>query len=421
MFKKIFLTLIPLAVSLSIFSIPLSASSAPLTVTPEQFGADGFDSRPDTEAMRKAFNSGAHTVFLKEGSKYIIDKRITINQSIRIVSGKRKASIIQHSDKEGILYFKNASTVYTKAAQKIVKGSSYISVQSSKGIKQGDIVELKSSKLWKWDNRNKLTKGELHTVKSVKGNKVYFSTKTDDAYTTGKDETVKVSTYSPRKIVLENVDFTYAKPSNTTAIIIDPSKSSRFQNISIKNSKLTGLKLIKNVNAEVSGSSFDLGTTKDVSTGYGIQDYGGIKTKIVKSTFERVRRGVDFSGDIPSRYGLVDSSKAFGPPKGSLASGNSGFGTHSTAENIVFKNNYVKNFDYHFVSRGDKITFKNNTGTGITKAFMHTNYGDHITVANNTYISENKSRLEYFILRSNSFKGSIKHYGNKGLYQTYLR
>ncbi|WP_370221686.1 hypothetical protein [Cytobacillus sp.] len=421
MIRSLYLTLVPLVLLLTILSIPLSASSAALTVTPEQFGANGFDSRPDTEAMRKAFNSGADTVILKEGSKYIIDKRITINQSIKIVSGKRKASIIQHSDKQGIIYFKNTSAVNTKAAQKIVKGSSYISVQDSKGIKQGDIIELKSSKLWKWDNRNTLTKGEIHTVKSVKGNKVYLSTKTDDAYNAGKDEAVQVRTYSPRNIVLENVDFVYPKPSNTTAIIIDPSKSSSFQNISIKNSKLIGLKLIKNVNAKVDGSYFNLGTTKDINTGYGIQDYGGIKTKIIKSTFDRVRRGVDFSGDIPSRYGLVESSKAFGPPKGSLASGNSGFGTHSTAENIVFKNNYVKNFDYHFVSRGDKITFKNNTGTGITKAFMHTNYGDNITVANNTYISENKSKLEYFILRSTSFKGSIKHYGNKGLYQTYIR
>ncbi|MEF7562417.1 hypothetical protein V4V35_05390 [Bacillus infantis] len=410
-----------LSILLFALMLPAQTSAAQTTVTPEQFGADGFDSLPDTQALQTAFNSGADIVYLKEGASYYIDKRLSINKSIKIISGQKKAAIIQRSTKEGILYFRNPAKTSAAASQIISKGSSYIAVGSTKGVRQGDIIELKSNKLWKWDNRGTLTKGEIHTVKSISGNQIYINTKTDDAYAIGKGEKVTIKTYAPNTISLENIQLKYPKAVDTTGVIIDPSVNSTFKNITISNSKLTGLKLIKNINAKVELASIALGTTKEISTGYGIQDYGGINTKILKSTFQQVRRGVDFSGDIPSRYGLVQYSKAIGPVKGTLASGNSGFGTHSTAEYIVFRNNEVKNFDYQFVSRGDHISFIDNTGTGVSKAFLHTNYGDHITLANNKYVSASKSKLDYFILRSTSFKGSIKHYGNKGLYNTYIR
>ncbi|MEN8701816.1 hypothetical protein [Bacillus infantis] len=419
MFKKLTLPLLPIILFALI--LPAQASAAQTTVTPEQFGANGYDSTSDTEALQKAFNSGADIVYLKEGASYYIDKRLSVNKSIKITSGPKKAAIIQRSAKEGILYFRNPAKTTATASKNISKGSSFITAAATKDVKAGDIIELKSNKLWKWDNRGSLTKGEIHTVKSVSGSNIYLNTKTNDAYYIAKGEKVTVKTYAPNTLNLENINFAYTQPVNTTGIIIDPSVNSSFKKILVKNSKLTGLKLIKNVNSKVVAASITLGTTKDVNTGYGIQDYGGINTKILYSSFQQVRRGVDFSGDIPSRYGLVQYSKAIGPAKGTLASGNSGFGTHSTAEYIVFRNNEVKNFDYQFVSRGDHISFINNTGTGVSKAFMHTNYGDHITLANNKYISTNKSKLEYFILRSTSFKGAINHYGNKGLYQTYIR
>ncbi|MGD6843052.1 hypothetical protein ACQCVH_11095 [Bacillus infantis] len=419
MYKKLTLPLIPILLSISM--LPAHTSAAVTTVTPEQFGADGFDEHPDTAALKKAINSGADIIYLKEGASYYIDERLSVNKSIKITSGPKKAAIIQKSSKEGILYFRNKAKTTASASRSITKGSTFITASDIKGVKAGDIVELKSDKLWKWDNRSTLTKGEIHTVKSVSGNNIYLNTKTNDLYNIGKGEKAEVRTYSPNRIVLENIDFKYPKAVETTALIIDPSVNSSFKQISIQNSKLTGLKLIKNVNARVEKASIRLGTTKDINTGYGIQDYGGINTKILSSTFQEVRRGVDFSGDIPSRYGLVQYSKAIGPKKGSLASGNSGFGTHSTAEYIEFRNNVVQNFDYQFVSRGDYISFIKNSGTGVSKAFLHTNYGDHITLADNRYTSTNKSKLDYFILRSSSFNGNIKHYNNKGPNLTYIR
>ncbi|MCA1033595.1 hypothetical protein LCL90_03035 [Bacillus infantis] len=419
MFKRIMVPLFSFVLFLLV--IPATGSAVQSTVTPEQFGANGFDLKPDTEALKKALNSGADVVFLKDGASYIIEERLKVNRSIKIASGPKKATIIQKSDTQGVLYFRNPAKTAAAASQKITKGSSFITASNTAGIKAGDILELKSNKLWKWDNRGSLTKGEIHLVKSVSGKNIYFTSKTDDSYDSGKGEKVTVRTYSPNTIVLENINFTYPKPTAATAIIIDPSLNSSFKNISVQNSKLTGLKLVKNVKATVSQSSFKLGTTKEISTGYGVQDYGGLRNQITRSTFEEVRRGIDFSGDIPSRFGVADYNSATGPAKGTLAAGNSGFGTHSTAEYISFRNNTVKNFDYQFVSRGDYISFTNNSGSGQSKAFLHTNYGDHITLANNRYTSINKSSLDYFILRSSSFGGSIKQQGNKGLYRTFIK
>ncbi|MCA1033594.1 right-handed parallel beta-helix repeat-containing protein [Bacillus infantis] len=409
--KVIFAALSILAFIIILF---LLRQPSPSFSTPEEFGADGFDLGLDTEAIQKALDSGAETVKLKEGATYYIDQTLTANQSIKLVSGSKKATIIQQSEDERVFHFRNRPRAAFPLEGDVEKGVKAIKASAANEAQHGDIIELKSDMLWHWDNRNSLTKGELHTVEKVSGDTIYLSSKTDDSYAVSEGEKVIVNLYSPKTIHVENVRFSYTEPVKNTAIIVDPAVDSTFKNINVSKAQETGLKLIKNINATLEKSFFSLHTDESVPTGYGFQDFGGRGTTVRNSTFEKVRRGVDFSGDIPSRFGRAENNTAYGPDKGTLAAGNSGFGTHSTAEYITFENNTVENFDYHFVSRGNHISFLNNIGTGNARAFFHITYGGEVRLKGNHYADKDGNELDYFILKGTEFDGHITEDENTG-------
>src|SRR5699024_2658322 len=89
------------------------------------------------------------------------------------------------------------------------------------------------------------------------------------------------------------------------------------------------------------------------TTGYGIQDNGSVSTIIHNGDFYRNRRGVDFSGTIPSRLGKVIACKVSTTPE--MYPTSSGFGTHGTAEHIEFIDNDVSNVFNGFFLRGGDI------------------------------------------------------------------
>ncbi|MFJ5759287.1 hypothetical protein ACIQAA_09190 [Neobacillus sp. NPDC093182] len=382
------------------------------TNRPEDFGANGFDNDPDTNSLQKAIDH-SDTLLLKGGAKYIIDAPLESSHTITIKSeDSRPAMIIQRSS-ESALLINNVEKASTFVSKKIAYNQPYVELNDTKGIEPGDLIHLVSSKLWFWDNRGYLKKGEMHRVTKVEGKKVYLDTNTNGKYNVGKDESVTAKVYPQISLELSNVSFTHPTPLKTVMVRVSYTIDANINNVSVTNSKLLGIQLKNTYNSIVNNVKINLGTTKDITSGYGIQDWGGRGTLITNSTFARVRRGVDFSGDTPSRFGTVTHSKAYGYKDGVLASGNSGFGTHSTADNITFKNNYVKNFSYGFLSRGTNITVENNVHEGASRSFIAVSLGNHVNILNNSYKSINNSSLEGFIMLLDSYKGTIKASGNK--------
>jgi hypothetical protein len=383
----------------------------PAEVSPEQFGANGFDQKPDTKALQKAIDNGS-SIILKSGATYIIDLPLISKHSIKIYTNGEKAAVILQKSKNTALVVDNKPVITTQVSKKISSNQPYVILDSTKGIKPGFLLQLKSSKLWYWDDRGYLTKGELHRVTKVEGNKVYLDTPTVESYLVGKGEFVSAQVYPEISLQLDNITFSHPKPFETVMVKVNYTINSKLTRVSVINSKLTGIFLNSTFQTDVHEAYISLGTTKDISTGYGIQDYGGSGTIIADSIFKRVRRGVDFSGSIPSRYGIVKDSKAFGYKSGTLASGNSGFGTHSTAEYITFQNNYVENFNYAFLVRGQNMTIKENTLKGYSSSFIAISYGDNVKVLNNKYESLENSKISSFILLSKMYEGTIEARGN---------
>ncbi|MFF2445656.1 right-handed parallel beta-helix repeat-containing protein [Neobacillus sp. NPDC058068] len=383
-------------------------------VSPEQFGADGFDDKLDTKALQAAINKSSK-VTLKNGATYIIDKPLTCNHAITIVSEDESKSpaVILQKNKTSAFIFENKPVNTTNVIEKMSKNDRYVVLENTKGMKQGGLLHLKSDKLWYWDNRDYLTKGGLYKITKIRNQKVYLDRDLSESYDIGINENVTVDAYANHEINLKGISFTHPLPYDSKMVVIHFSSNATISDVSISNSKLTGIFLNKTFATTIQDVNINLGVTKKTKLGYGIQDYGGSGTIIQNSIFKNVRRGVDFSGDTPSRYGIVSDSKVFGAKKGSLAPGNSGFGTHSTAEHILFKNNYVVNFNQAFLVRGNEITIKNNIHTGKSNYFLSLGYGNHVTLQNNIYKSTTNDSLKSFVLIQNSYFGSLIAEGNR--------
>jgi hypothetical protein len=379
--------------------------------TPEEFGANGFDKKADTTALQKAINTGG-TIVLKSGATYIIDKPLESNHTMRMMTDKHESATIVQKAKESAIIFDNKPILTTEVTKPISPKQMYVELSSTKGINPGMLLHLKSDKPWYWDDRGYLTKGELHKVTKVEGHKVYLERPLVEGYQAGKGEEVSVTIYPSAALQLENIEFTHPEPYNTIMVKVNYTMNTKLQNVTVKNSKRIGILLHTTYQTEVNKADIDLQTTKDITSGYGIQDYGGSGTFITDSTFKRIRRGVDFSGDTPSRYGVVENSKAYGYGKGILASGNSGFGTHSTAEFITFRNNYVEDFNYGFLVRGRDITVEGNILNGHSISFIAITFGDNVKVIKNEYQSSFRSALDMFILVYDNYKGKIEAHEN---------
>jgi hypothetical protein len=381
--------------------------------TPEEFGADGFDDKPDTAALQKAIDN-SDIVILKSGAVYKIYRSLFSRNSIRLESDNPsgKKPVILQMNQLNAFIVDNIAVASTKVSEPIKKGDPYITLADTSRLKPGDLLHLLSTKLWDWENRGYLKKGELHKISKIDGYNVYLERAASDDYPLSGGEEVTVRAYPDVSVDISNIAFSHPKLFQTTMVKINQTSKARFENISIRNSQQVGLYLNRTYQTEVKHAEIELGTTGDINTGYGIQDYGGTGTVITDSIFKRVRRGVDFSGVTPSRYGTVVNSKAYGYKQGTLAGGNSGFGTHSTAEEITFTNNYIENFNYAFLSRGNNIFITDNQLEGFSRNFAAISYGGHVEVKNNTYKSKQGSQLNSFIKLFDSYSGSINVSGN---------
>ena len=97
-----------------------------------------------------------------------------------------------------------------------------------------------------------------------------------------------------------------------------------------------------------------------------------------------------------------------------LATGNSGFGTHSTCMYATFRNNYVKGFRQGFALRGSNLLLENNTVYGNQDYFLQATHGTNITVQKNTYTRfSKKTKLPVFANLTQSFSGKIKLINNQ--------
>ena len=399
--------------------------------TPEEFGANAFDTEDDTEALQQALDT-YDTVKLTDGGVYYISDTLYIKKNQKIYTPEVRASIIQTVPLAALSNVPKLKTTL-KLNKWLKKGQSAIQIAapdsmisdlfesdtvdsntSELDIATNDFILMRSDQLWKEDNRGYLRKGEIHLAQSYTDGLLTLSEDLFDTYYAS--ETVTMNIYEPMTVELDNIEFKNSTHVFNTLISIWYTQNSVFKNLNIANAKEAGIILQYNYKATIENSTFHLGITKDDSqTGYGIQDNGGIYTSISECTFRGVRRGVDLSGNVPNWYSTVENCEAYGPMNTTqLATGNSGFGTHSTCMYATFRNNYVKGFRQGFALRGSNLLLENNTVYGNQDYFLQATHGTNITVQKNTYTRfSKKTKLPVFANLTQSFSGKIKLINNQ--------
>lgn len=353
------------------------------------FGAKGEGTTDDTAAIAAAIRaaSGKKVVF-RSGSAYRITSTIYVNQDVTLVANGCEPFKILPASGFAAFSFYGSLVATTTLAATTQMNKEKITVASSVGFVPGQIVMLQSSKLWYYDHRGALYKGETHMLTQLSGNDLVLKTQTWDSYDIAQ-ETVTITTFDPITIRIDNMTVEYPVNTNTTGIYLNATYRSHLSRVSVHNASVVGISTVRCYDAlfthcYVEGSNA-------VGLGYGIQDQTSFGTAIRESTFYNNRRGVDFSGVTPTRYGVVERCIVSGGGKASDGTDNflqaSGFGTHGPAEHIVFDSNFITHVTTGIFTRGGSITIRNNTFVGRMQQVILISFGTDVRILNNTYDS----------------------------------
>ena len=163
--------------------------------TPEEFGANAFDTLDDTEALQKAIDT-YDIVELKDGGTYYISNTLGIESSKKIYTPNERATIVETS---GYAAITNTPVLKYKTTENAWFKAGLPTLQIEEGnFSSGDLILLRSNQLWKEDNRGYLRKGEIHLVSAYTDGALTLSEGLFDSYATSEQMTFNV--YEPMTI-----------------------------------------------------------------------------------------------------------------------------------------------------------------------------------------------------------------------------
>lgn len=341
----------------------------------ESFGAVGDGEADDTEAIEHALKSGKPIIGDPQ-KKYRITRTITVD-NCNIVGN---LNLVPSGAFLAIDVGSNKIEAQTKLAGNVTPRETQINVEDASGIKVGQIIQMVSDALWYYDNRGYLTKGELHLVKAVNGNTVEVSEPIWDEYYINS-ETVTIRTFAPNTCYINGLNISYSSPTNTSGMRIKNLINPVVTNLKIKWATVLGLSVSGCYGATINAPSIIECFTPSSETGYGIQDSSSFGTVINAGYFYRNRRGVDFSGNFPSRGWIVSNSRSI---CWSQDVGD-GLGTHGTAEFGMFLGNQTFGGIVGFNIRGGNIKCIGNQIWGPRISAIAHSSGDSVEILDNTY------------------------------------
>lgn len=356
------------------------------------YGADPTGATDSTAAIQAAIDysiTTGRTVFFPPGN-YKVTSTITGSGSIFI---KGSDATIEPDDDFITFDFDAAASAEatTTVSAEMELGDTTVTLTSVTNVDEGDLLVFTSDVLWYWDNRSTLYKGELHIVKSIAGSVVTLTSPVADSYDIDDSETVTVTVYPKKTACIEDIKISCNANIDSTIMRISYMQNSILSGLELINSDTAGLSVSYCYNTLVDGVLINLDADISDNLGYGCSVNRSTYTKVVNSTFLNCRRGVDFTGTIPSRFGEV--SNCIVSHEDQSTENTSGFGTHGTAEHILFSNNIIHGTRIGIYSRGGNISVIGNTFSGEGKYCVYAPYGDNLYIANN-FVSSPANRVE---------------------------
>ena len=375
------------------------------TVLVDSFGAVGNGLIDDTEAIQNALASGSRVIF-RSGVIYKTSKTIVIGGlDIDIdADGFESFTIAPTASFKAFQFSGRPVHLKKEVACNIVRGQRYIVLDDVRGIQAGMLIKLKSNLLWAYDNRNSLRKGELHLIEEIVERRVYLQNNVFDSYCI-KDEKLQVEFYIPISCRISKMEIAGQGGVNSSGMTLAYVHKSFIRNVVVRDARVAGIGINNSYETAID-SCWIIGSNM-AGLGYGIQANSSTKLSIENCYFEGCRRGVDFSGDCPSRLGTVRNSRVNGKGKAIGGSENftqsSGFGTHGTAEHILFENNQISNCRIGIYSRGRNIVVRGNTFLPLSRWCVFLADGDSVLIQGNKALPYKGKEIRSFCGFSSKF------------------
>jgi hypothetical protein len=341
------------------------------------------DTTPINNTIAAVVAAGGGVVYFPPGT-YLISSTITITTSNVIFRGEHPAIIKMTADANAIVFDGSLASLTTTLSASLFQNQKTLTLTSSTGVSSGQLLSLKSNKAWYYGTAG--TKGELLLIDRVEsGNVIELGNETQDNYDLS-DETVEaIVADGLHGIVIETIQIEFSTPRNRYGVVLSHCIKPQISQVRIKFAANAGVRTVRcfqfrAINCDVSHSNF-------ASLGYGISCNEGCFDTVENCHFVNCRRGVDFSGLIPSRLGYVSGCSVAGG--GRTSAGNSlassGYGTHETAIGCVFQNNRVSGVTTGFVIRGSDNVVQNNASTGNLNFVYLTEAGDCVIKGNQCF------------------------------------
>lgn len=241
-------------------------------------------------------------------------------------------------------------------------------VASTVGIEPGMLCEVISTALWYFDPRDTARKSELHKVRRVDGNVVYFEDPANDGYEVPA-ETVTLTFYKPIKVRLENIKVMGTLPGiseETKAVIgleINHADSPQLINVDVEDCARTGIRMYACYRPQILGGQ----TTRanNYYNGYGVSIDGCAHAFVWNRFSYECRRHTDVTGQqMISRMSTIHTCTAVGGGKnsrgknygwnedGSISDDQFGFGTHGPSDQIRYIDNTTIEVAKPYMLRG---------------------------------------------------------------------
>jgi len=291
----------------------------------------------------------------------------------------------------GLVVGKTQVGTSTTASVDIAIYTDNITVVSAASFAVGDLVEVKSTLAWMLDPSptEDLKKGEFNKINRIATNVIYFEKLISDNYLVGS-ETITLTKIDKIKVNITNLNVDFGASEPRLGIEVRGDDGGKIKGCTVNRAQIQGMNIINCYKTRVLNCNAH--ESNNTGTGYGIQINSSTDIKVYHSTFTGCRRGVDISGDIPSRGCDIAFNDADGSGLDSAGgnlpsnSGSSGFGSHETSEFNQFRNNKVSGCRYGVLLRGkDEVVKDNYFYTDILIACVQVTKAINFTVESNIY------------------------------------
>ncbi len=253
----------------------------------------------------------------------------------------------------------------------------------------GDLVKILSSESWMLDPSpsEDLRKGEFNKINRIVGNTIYFEKLMSDNYLVG-GSTIKAIKIEKIKVNIDNLNIDFGDNEPRLGIEVRGDDNGKIKSCTVNKAQIQGMNIINCYKTRVLNHTNH--ESNNTGTGYGIQINASTDIKAYHGAFTGCRRGIDISGDIPTRGCDVAFNDADGSGIASDGSnmpsnsGSSGFGSHETSEFNRFRSNKISGVKSGILLRGkDELVTDNYFYQDVNISCVQISKAINYTVENN--------------------------------------